>query len=85
MSNKKIDNLQNKINDRPAQTKEPLPKIIVVADLSEGSQEVLEFFGVEAPTLLNDFSCALEDALIESGERYKALKQKYEALKSKYE
>ena len=85
MPDKKIENLQDKLNNRPKQTKEPLPETIVVSELSQGSQEVLEFFGIEAPTLLNDLSCALEDALIESVARYKALKQTYEALKSKYE
>ena len=71
--------------NRPAKSKEPLPKTINVADLSEASQDVLEHFGIEAPALLNDYSNALEDALLEMVQKLIKLQQKYEALKSKYD
>ena len=73
----------NKI--KPEKATKELPETIVVAELSVGSQEVLAHFGIEAPTLLNDYSNALEDALIESVAAIKAIRQKYEALKSKHE
>lgn len=85
MTDKNLDKLEKQLSSRPTKTTAPLPKTIVVSELSDGTKDVLEYFGVEAPVLLNDFSCALEDALIESVARYKELKQKYEALKSKYE
>lgn len=70
---------------KPQQVSKKLPETIIVSELSKDSQEVLEYFGVEAPSLLNNYSMALEDALIESVEAIKTIKQKYEALKSKYE
>ena len=33
--------------------------------ISDASLEVLEHFGAEAPALLNQYACAVEDALIE--------------------
>ena len=42
-----------------------LPELIVTGNLSPESQEIIEHFGLEAPKLLNDYSCAVEDALIE--------------------
>ena len=43
-----------------------------LAEISGESLEVLEHFGAEAPKLLNDYSCALEDALIEQVRRGQA-------------
>ena len=37
--------------------------------ISDDSLEVLEHFGAEAPTLLNTYACAVEDALIEQVQR----------------
>ena len=42
-----------------------LPEVITISELSEHSQDVFEKFGVEAPSLLNQYACALEDALIQ--------------------
>lgn len=50
-----------------------LPKTIKVDNLSQGSQDILQGFGVEAPDILNDFACALEDVLIEIHQVNKAL------------
>ena len=36
------------------------------------SQEVLEYFGLDAPYLLNEYTCKVEDALIETVARLKA-------------
>ena len=36
-----------------------------LSQISDESLEVLEHFGAEAPVLLNQYACAVEDALIE--------------------
>ena len=40
-----------------------------LSQISNESLEVLEHFGAEAPSLLNQYACAVEDALIESVQR----------------
>ena len=40
-----------------------------LSQISDASLEVLEHFGAEAPALLNQYSCAVEDALIEQVQR----------------
>lgn len=85
MSKKVFKSIVNAHKVRPKEVGKPLPETIVVSDLSIGTQEVLEYFGLDAPTLLNDYCNALEDALIDSVTVIKELKQKYEALKSKHE
>ena len=40
-----------------------------LSQISDDSLEVLEHFGAEAPTLLNTYACAVEDALIEQVQR----------------
>ena len=40
-----------------------------LSQISDKSLEVLEHFGAEAPTLLNTYACAVEDALIEQVKR----------------
>ena len=42
-----------------------LPELIVTSLLSDDCQEVIQHFGLKAPRLLNEYSCAVEDALIE--------------------
>lgn len=41
---------------------------------SPESQEVLEYFGIEAPHLLNKYCCSVEDALLETIDRLKDAK-----------
>ena len=43
-----------------------------LSQVSDASLEVLEHFGAEAPALLNQYACAVEDALIEQVERTQA-------------
>jgi len=52
---------------RPERLVKPikLPKTIKVDELSEDTVDILAHFGLDAPSLLNTYSCALEDALIE--------------------
>ena len=85
MSKKAADLILKANKVKPKKHSGELPETIVVSDLSTDSQEVIEFFGIEAPSLLNNYSMALEDALIELNSSLKTLKQKYEALKSKHE
>jgi hypothetical protein len=40
-----------------------------LSQISDTSLEVLEHFGAEAPALLNQYACAVEDALIEQVQR----------------
>jgi len=44
-----------------------------LSQISDTSLEVLEHFGAEAPALLNQYSCAVEDALIEQVQRGNSL------------
>ena len=51
-----------------------------VKGLSEDSIEVIEHFGPEAPSLLNKYCCAVEDALIEQVNRANDLSKKVAEL-----
>ena len=44
-----------------------------LSQISDVSLEVLEHFGAEAPALLNQYACAVEDALIEQVQRGNSL------------
>jgi hypothetical protein len=44
-----------------------------LSQISDQSLEVLEHFGAEAPGLLNQYACAVEDALIEQVQRGNSL------------
>ena len=43
-----------------------------LSQISDASLEVLEHFGAEAPVLLNQYACAVEDALVEQVQRVQA-------------
>ena len=47
--------------------------------ISDASLEVLEHFGAEAPALLNQYACAVEDALIEQVQRGNSMVHTLEA------
>lgn len=51
-----------------------------LSQLSDTSLEVLEHFGLEAPALLNQYSCAVEDALIEQVARANKLQEEVKQL-----
>ena len=68
---------------RPKPDPKELPEGFDKSYFSKESIEVLEYFGIEAPTLLNDFAIALEDALIEVVKKYAALKKEHQELKDK--
>ena len=46
-----------------------------LSGISDTSLEVLEHFGAEAPALLNQYCCAVEDKLIEAVREVKRLEQ----------
>jgi hypothetical protein len=52
-----------------------------LSEISSDSLEVLEHFGAEAPILLNRYSCAVEDALIEQVRRNTQLRKELAELK----
>jgi hypothetical protein len=68
---KEIDKVKGK--------KRHLPKS-VRKNFNEGSLEVLNHFGIDAPFLLNEYSCSLEDELIEQVKRNKFLEKKVAIL-----
>ena len=51
-----------------------------LSTISDDSLEVLKHFGAETPNLLNNYSCALEDALIEQTKKVQELSQVIEGL-----
>ena len=55
---------------------------VVAEFLSDDSLEIVQHFGLEAPKLLNDYSNALEDALINQVEIIKQLRAEIEELKA---
>ena len=50
-----------------------------LSGISDASLEVLEHFGAETPALLNQYSCAVEDALIEQVQRGNSMTHMLEA------
>ena len=69
--------------ERPTPSKHKLPKDLSIDSFSKASIDILEHFGIDAPNLLNNYSTALEDALIEQVQnRANDLKRlkRYEAL-----
>ena len=82
MDKPKSLSVEDAFKERPKKSETRVPDVIKLKDLSQETQEVLEYFGVEAPELLNNYAMALEDALIELTEKYKALKTKYNDLQS---
>ena len=70
---------------KPAKATSALPEEIregiYFRSLSESSADVIEHFGIEAPDLLNKYSCAVEDALIEQVQRANNLSDEVEKLK----
>ena len=50
-----------------------------LSQISDESLEVLEHFGAEAPNLLNNYACAVEDALIEQVQRGQSMSLMLEA------
>ena len=80
---KKVDSIKQAI-DAASETKDEkapegskyfVPDIILKEDLSEHCVSVLEEFGVEAPSILNDYSCKIEDAFLQAVEDRKILSE----------
>ena len=55
---------------------------IMAEFLSDESLEIVQHFGLEAPKLLNDYSNALEDALIKQVSTIKELRAELAELKA---
>lgn len=51
-----------------------------LSGISDASLEVLEHFGAEAPALLNQYACAVEDALIEQVQRGNSMNHMLESV-----
>ena len=67
--------------DQLYQKYEDQPKDTYLNGISDDSLEVLHHFGAEAPSLLNTYACAVEDALINAVERNRALQIEIAQLK----
>ena len=75
-------NTQNALNNiKSAKGDHSIPAV-VAEFLSDESLEIVQHFGLEAPRLLNDYSNALEDALIEQVKVVRALRAELEELKA---
>lgn len=64
---------------------EPAVVTTFMGELTAESLEVVEHFGVEAPALLNKYSCAVEDVLIEQVEKNNELRKEIARLKGEPE
>ena len=68
--------------ERPEKVNIELPDVIKTEDLEPWTRELLETFGLDAPSRLNAYACAVEDALIKAVELLKASKQKNERFQA---
>ena len=77
--------IESQVTKRIARTnREPklkeLPETINCSELSEDSQDVIKYFGLECPALLNDYCNSVEDALIEQVDKVKRYTEELEAI-----
>tara|TARA_R110001592_G_scaffold96151_3_gene276334 strand:+ start:672 stop:1004 length:333 start_codon:yes stop_codon:yes gene_type:complete len=77
MTNSAYNNYKKAIDAKPENGYEISPQ--VTEWLSDDSVEVMEHFGLEAPVLLNNYACAVEDALIEQVKKNNALQEQLDA------
>lgn len=68
--------------DKPKPYGKELPEAIYLKDLSTDSLEVMQHFGPEAASLLNTYSCAVEDALVEQMQRQALLAEEIKRLQA---
>jgi len=73
------------LGDKDPYYQEQSTKATFIGELSDESIEVFEHFGNEAAALLNQYACAVEDALIEQVKRNNELKKELAALKGEPE
>ena len=73
--------VQALLSQQAAQLQSAAPAVSdsYLSQISDDSLEVLEHFGAEAPTLLNTYACAVEDALIEQVQRGQSMSLMLEA------
>jgi hypothetical protein len=82
----RLAQVEQAANDAYAEVKESkseshkLPEVITISELSEHSREVFETFGLDAPALLNQYACAVEDGLIEQIARVKEYRSALETI-----
>lgn len=69
---------------RDAAGNHEIPDVIQRSDFSEDSLDVLENFGLEAPTLLNQYACAVEDQLIALVDTIKGLRAERQIIADAY-
>ena len=80
------------MSDNKEETKDPLSRPekvkpfeipdVISEHFDEYSLDVLKSFGMDAPAKLNNYACALEDALIEQVEKIQILRQHIENLQN---
>jgi len=69
-------------NASPTQTSSPASTASSNHALTEASAEVVKHFGIEAPGILNQYSCALEDMLIAQAQRMDNLNARSSAMET---
>ena len=77
MTNSAYNNYKKAVDAKPETGYEISPQ--VTEWLSDESIDVMQHFGLEAPVLLNNYACAVEDALIEQVKKNGELQQKVDA------
>ena len=73
------------ISDNDPYYKEAEIHTTMIGEMSDDSIEVVEHFGIEAPALLNNYSCAVEDALVNQVNKNNELMKELAALKGEPE
>lgn len=78
ITQKNAGRIRKLLTEKTYEQKHVIPDVIHKSELSDHAVDVLETFGLEAPATLNDYSCRVEDALIDACRRVKELKQELE-------
>ena len=78
ISNKNNLKVRKLFNGQTFKREHEIPYVINKSDFSDHSIDVMETFGIEAAALLNDYSCTVEDALIDATRKIQDLKESLE-------
>lgn len=64
--------------ERLPKLREELPEDFPLDVFSKASQDILQYFGADAPKILNEYATDIEDAFIEICNAYKQLKTAFD-------
>ena len=79
----KIDSLLQSVRERADSRREERSDKPTISwdSFTPQSQEVLEYFGLEAPHTLNEYCCRVEDALVETIDHLKEARKEIKELR----